>query len=54
MEYPVEPVPRRLAIADGIPIKPDKAALMTEWKPLDKHPEKERENVHIIGGNPLV
>ena len=55
MEYPLGPVPWSLATADGMPIKTDKAALMTklEEESSYKYPEKERDHVHVIDGNAL-
>ena len=55
MEYPLGPVPWSLATADGMPIKMDKAALMTklEEESSYKYPEKERDHVHVIDGNAL-
>ncbi|GFR89989.1 hypothetical protein ElyMa_006138800 [Elysia marginata] len=55
MEYPLGPVPWALATPDGMPMKTNKAVLMQKLEDVSalQIPAKERNHVHIIGGNAL-
>ena len=56
MEYPLGPAPWALGIADGMPIKTDKAVLMHTLEDASayKSPAMEGSKIHVLDGNALL